>query len=751
MKCTDIVPLLSGFLLLGCATQKPLTTIADIDEATLTGVDTVIITGGMDSTATDSVALITPFERIGFLIGLAKESVKQNKFDEANAQMREAVWIIEESKDTSALIRQTQDSLYKEIVAFYTDIMPAEFLDLMPENISVQVFEIRLSRSLDSLKLSTDDSAALATMLCHNKSEYDVPMVFNDRVYRALNFYSRGRKGPVSRWLVRAHYYLPLFRQVFADSGLPQDLAYLPLIESGFNPRAYSPAHASGIWQFISSTGRRYGLRKSYWLDERRSPLQATRSAASYLKKLYGDFSDWHLALAAYNCGEGGVGRAIRRADTADYWQLRLPRETMNYVPQFIAALIIAKNPHCFDFTVDTVEPFDLDTVLIHDCVDMGEIAQALDVPAVELRKLNPHILRWCTPPDHKDVVVYLPAGSKGQFTEFYASLPPEKKVKWLRYRISAGDNLGSISRRFRVPVHAIKSMNNLRSSRIIAGKHLFVPVPANRSVPRIGKSAAPPRSPGRRVVAEPEEALVFKAKGLKPLKYKVRSGDTMYELAKLFNTSVGDICRWNNISRARSIRVGQMLTLYVTLTPNQKELLPRKPRPAPSHLVKAYYKIRRGDNLYSIARRLKVLVDDLIVWNNLDGSHPLIHPGRQLVYHQDPSLVSRQVDKIGASRSSLVDPREDFVRYRVRRGDNLYRLAKLFGCEVGTIKRINKLKGSAIIRPGDILYMPSPKSSGVKTTPAPDPEALYREDTARQTMLSAAYGIRVSAQGAVL
>lgn len=183
--------------------------------------------------------------------------------------------------------------------------------------------------------------------------------------------------------------------------GQPQDLAYLPLIESGFNPVAYSYANASGIWQFIASTGKLYGLKKSFWADERRDPIKSTQAAAMYLKKLFGDFGHWDLALAAYNCGENGLARSIARSRSNDFWTLkRIPNQTKNYVPFYLAALTIAKNPKCFGVKIpDTLAP-PPDTVVVSDCISLSDIASGLGIDPDSLKKMNPHIMRWCTPPD---------------------------------------------------------------------------------------------------------------------------------------------------------------------------------------------------------------------------------------------------------------------------------------------------------------------------------------------------------------
>ena len=307
------------------------------------------------------------------LIGLAVATAKDGQSALSHRLLTEAVDQLEGVGAGERPLRESVTSAhYERIVEAYTRLLPPAYADSASEQIVMLIFQRQLARSYDTLSIPNADSLARTFIACEQNTEYDVPIVHNERVIKALHFFSKGKKGPVGKWLNRGTYYLPLMKRMYADSGLPTDLAYLPLIESGFNPKAYSYAHASGLWQFISATGRRYGLRRSFWLDERRDPIKSTGSAISYLKELYAEFGHWYLALAAYNCGEGNVRRAIRGSGSKDFWQLRLPRETMNYVPQFIAALIVAKNPDCFGFTVEPREAFNLDTVYVSECLDLS-------------------------------------------------------------------------------------------------------------------------------------------------------------------------------------------------------------------------------------------------------------------------------------------------------------------------------------------------------------------------------------------
>lgn len=618
------------------------------------------------------------------LIGLAVAAAKDGQSALSHRLLTEAVTQLGTSGSGEQPLRESIIAdLYEEIVRTYTQLLPSEYADSASEQIAMLVFQRQLARSYDTLSIPNADSLARTFIACEQNTEYNVPIVHNERVIKALHFFSKGKKGPVGKWLDRSTYYLPMMKRMYADSGLPTDLAYLPLIESGFNPKAYSWAHASGLWQFISATGRRYGLRRSFWLDERRDPIKSTASAISYLKELHAEFGHWYLALAAYNCGEGNVRKAIRRSGTKDFWQLRLPRETMNYVPQFIAALIVAKNPSCFGFTVRPRGSFDLDTVYVSECLDLSTVAEGVDTDADALRKLNPHMLRWCTPPDADNVLLYMPSESAETFRTFVATLDESDKVRWHRYRIRRGDNLISIAHRHGISVSALKSVNGLRSNRIIAGKYLLIPLPGGRSAAKTASVKAAPAQRRR------------PASGESKIRYRVKAGDTVSELADLFGVRVTDICRWNEINNRHSLSVGTILIIH----PSGEGREASTARAAPK-TTRRTYRVTKGDNLHIIARHLGVRVNDLFAWNRKDPSHPLIHPGETLVYYAEGTAES-------TPRAAGASAARDTIVYRVSKGDNLTRLTELFSADLHAILRANGLTKSSTLYVGDVIRIP--------------------------------------------
>ncbi len=576
-----------------------------------------------------------------------------------------------------------------DIVDIYTEIMPEEYQ--VPEEIITLVNEQKMYKTLDSISF-TSDSSFMQSLLCGKSTSYNLPVVFNERVLRAAFYYHKNRRTTIDHWIPRASQYLAIIKKIITEQGLPEDLAYLPLIESGFRPKAYSHAHASGIWQFIPSTGKIYGLRNNYWLDERRDPLKSTVAAARYLKKLYGDFNDWHLALAAYNCGEGGLGRAIKRSNSRNYWDLKLPRETMNYVPLFLAALTIAKNTSCFnlDSPSDTAT-FLFDTVKISECIDLRDIAEGTGIDYDSLRKFNPHILHWCTPPDLSDVLLYLPSGYSQAFKEFHASIPDSKKVKWYRYKIQRGDNIGSIARRFKVPIEPIRSINSLKNNKIIAGKYLFIPIPVSRPNPveEINEQVVKKQTPS-------EDPLI---KNGQKFSYQVKTGDSVWKISELFGVSPDQICMWNKLSDDAGIRVGQLLTLYQSPA-NSPEKKSQKPVLSGGHVE---YRVQSGDTPSSIARKFAMSIDELILLNDLDSKKPVIYTDRILV-------VKKPVDSVSQSKPApqkrLGDNRG--MKYQVSTGETLFGIARIFSVSVQELRNLNDLSESSVIKAGDTLLIPS-------------------------------------------
>jgi membrane-bound lytic murein transglycosylase D len=383
---------------------------------------------------------------------------------------------------------------------------------------------------------------------------YDMPVEVNEAVRVYLEYFQTRMRPVFARYLIRAGRYIPEMRQIFREHGLPEDLVYVALIESGFNPYAYSRSRASGPWQFITSTGKRYGLRVDYWVDERRDVIRATNAAARYLSDLHQRFGDWLLAMAAYNAGEGQVAVALKRTGAETFWELReayaLPQETRDYVPKFMAAAIIAKNPREYGFDVDPHPPLALDQVTVHGPTDLGAVARAAEIPDEEVKALNPHLRRGLTPPDQKSFDLYLPRGRAEVFAANFPRIREEEEGQWaskartmgsgylVRHRVRRGEALSTIAQKYGARVSAIQRANKMGHRTLIRqGQVLLVPV---------GRQYAAAAQNGGR------------------LSHKVQRGDSLWKIAMRYKVSLKDLMAWNGLNSKSILRPGDKLIVRV-------------------------------------------------------------------------------------------------------------------------------------------------------------------------------------------
>ncbi|MCP4684313.1 MAG: LysM peptidoglycan-binding domain-containing protein [bacterium] len=490
---------------------------------------------------------------------------------------------------------------------------------------------------------------------------YDLPVKMNDRVKSSVIYFQTVAKEQFKKYLRRSQRYDALYRETIRKYGLPEDLVYLSLVESGFNPNAYSWARAMGLWQFISSTGRSYGLNRNWWIDERKDPVKATDAACRFLRDLYKQFGDWELAMAAYNGGPGRVSRTIKKQGTIDFWKMKLKRQTMDYVPLIYAAAIISKDPERYGF-YDIVHesPVVWDEVKIDKCLELKVVAKEIGCDVKTLKNLNPELLRNYTPPNDKKYQLKIPVGSKPKFLAAYDGMPSPKETSWVQHKIRKGETVSTIAAKYGVSQYAVFESNNLsRRSRIYAGKKLIVPVPLDREYS--SKSA--------KRDYRAENSI-----------YTIRSGDNLWDLARVFGTSVDALRRVNYIERGSRIYVGQRLKIPSSAS-RFKELNSsssgktyasnQSSAKSSSSGDTSKYKVRSGDTLWDIARKFGTTTSKLRNLNGL-GRSSRIYPG--------------QVLTVAGGGGS------EYVIYKVRRGDNLSRIAKKYRTTIARILAANHL-----------------------------------------------------------
>ncbi len=384
----------------------------------------------------------------------------------------------------------------------------------------------------------------------------DLPLMINEYVAGYINYFSTHGRGVFEGAWVRSGRYREMILRIFREEGVPQDLIYLAQAESGFKPLALSRARARGMWQFMASRGVGYGLRRSWWVDDRQDPEKATRAAARHLKDLYNQFGDWYLAMAAYNSGPGNVQQAVRRTGYADFWELYkrnvLPAETKNYVPIILAMTIMSKNPA--QYGLDAIQPdppMKYDVVKVNYPVDLRLVSECVDVPIEQMVDLNPSLLRRTTPKD-QPFDLRLPEGTKDKYEAAIAAIPVEKRVAWRYYKVQQGDTLAGVARKYRTTERAIAQANNLKPGLLAAETKLVIPVNGAGS----GK-------------------IVYSRYASH---YKTHTGDTVLTVAEDFGVPPDRLRRWNGL-KTNNLRLGRVLIVYKPLAPGEADKAPARRR----------------------------------------------------------------------------------------------------------------------------------------------------------------------------
>lgn len=399
---------------------------------------------------------------------------------------------------------------------------------------------------------------------------HDIPIPTNDRVLRYVELFQGRLREFLTEGLSRGVQYLPMIQATFRAEGLPLDLAYIPLIESAFKPSALSRAKARGVWQFMRGTALENGLKADWYLDERADPVKATQAAAKYLKTLHNMFEDWHLAMASYNGGPGRVKRALTRSRKNDFWQLTgssrwLPRETREYVPMILAAVIIAKNPAQYGFEIVPLETTPTETITAPPALDLRRVAEWAGVPMDDIQKLNPEFRRWTTPVKPGEYTIKVPLGTGERVKSGLDASAPNQLNALQFHTVRRGETLTTIARKLRVNRTDLAEANYLRTnSRVAAGARLVIPrMPSAALLARASTATTDAEKAAESIVADvlantaAVEPLVENKAAVKT--YRVRSGDTLYAIAKRTGTTVTQLKTWNKL-RTTTLKIGTRL-----------------------------------------------------------------------------------------------------------------------------------------------------------------------------------------------
>ncbi|HYM20200.1 MAG TPA: LysM peptidoglycan-binding domain-containing protein [Candidatus Kapabacteria bacterium] len=553
-------------------------------------------------------------------------------------------------------------------------------IDVLPPSSSIFAFRQKFNQEMAKM-----DYKNIPIPNPSDIAHTQVPLVVNPAVEQSIAYFmSGGGRTFMQRWLGRSGKFFPMMKQIFREVGTPEELIYLSMIESGLNPTVTSRAQAVGLWQFIDGTGALYGLRSNWWFDNKRDPVKETYAAARHLKDLYRAMGDWYLALSCYNCSMTRIKRCMAESQDTTFWGIRdcLPRETQNYVPLYIAATLIAMDPARYGFTgIQYEQPMTFDTVRVHESVDMNALGMAAGVTGFEIKDLNPELLQFSTPPpemcDASGYCLRVPAGTAQNFYKGFALLTNEQKRPWMIHTVERGETLHSIAHTYGLSSEQLASYNNLDASeRVRRGTRLRVPMSV--------------MSPGA-----------------------VASGDS----------SQVDSTKTNTVSKGLT-------------APSVTEV--KAPAPPASEAKKIFHRVRKGENLNSIASRYGVRVSDIRNWNNISYHHKLLK-GQRLAIYVERSAPARS-EKNVAEKSSR--SKKHWTNYTVKRGDTMAKIADDFGVSLASLKKWNAKSVRHGVKSGQHLKIyTSEEYADAPPDEAPAVAAKSRTHTVRpgETMTSIA------------
>jgi membrane-bound lytic murein transglycosylase D len=585
---------------------------------------------------------------------------------------------------TAVLAAQDAQDEIEELRALENEVLaPAPKADVAARNVAAQMglhsFALdNLEATLDSFALDADDlEFQLAQVTDLNafdvstvKNQYDIPVEMKPLVAQYIRFFTGPGRKWFRRWMSRSSRYIPLMQPILEARGLPRDLVYLSMIESGFNTKAESWAAAVGPWQFIPGTAKIYKLKEDYWIDERQDPIKATHAAATFLSELHHNFGHWYLAWAGYNSGGGRVRKMIKKYELNDFWVLSEKRgfaeETIHYVPKLIACALVAKNSKAFGFEPEEFVPegpFEFEEVTLTQSVDMDVLANAAQCDVSELSMLNPELKRWCTPPADEEhpYVLRIPKNKRDVFVENFAKLPPEEKLSLTIHVVKRGDTLSKIALKYHSVPEAIMRMNQLSSAKMLRlDSQLMVPVPrAKEGDVSFERQVQLAKQSGIKALRADEEVPAGPSKTKKPgtptaaavvgpklVTYKVVKGDSLWGIARKFDVHVADVREWNDsLASSRGLKVGTNLKIYPgeradvssatsvsAASPSAVAAVVKKPVADVAPVAKVETKVAAvsangmhtvstGDSLWSIARQYETTVANLKTLNNLESN----------------------------------------------------------------------------------------------------------------------------------
>ena len=588
--CVAHFSLLLALLLSGCSTTKQVSTFPEPEAPAQAA--------GPTATVADSPAVRTDRPRgDDERLQRALETLGEVRRNRTAISVERVCILLTDSTVTGSLSPARHLELLSATLKRYREMLPPSAL-VRPNSVMGRLIDAIPEGLVPHLR---DDVHYRDLYVRKLAGSADVPVDYNAEVVKTIRYFQTTARKAFKAWLSRSPLYVPMIRSALREADLPEDLVYKAMIESGFNPRAYSRARAAGIWQFVSGTARLYGLKSNTFIDERRDPEKSTSAAIRHIQHLYGLFGDWRLVIAAYNCGQGRLERIIRRSGTNDFWKLKgLPRETRRHVPRFMAALIISRDPEWFGFhdVVYQVPP-KYDVVPVSECVHLRVTAECAGTTYERMRSLNPELRSGYTPPSSRGPYrLKIPAGTGERFKARFARIPPSRKVQLAEHRVRRGETPGGIARDWGVSTRTVLEANNISNPRRLrVGTLLKIPI-----FPR-GKSSRAARNLAR-VDAAPDPDTH------RSVTHRVRRGDTLWGIGRRYGVTPRQIRAWNKVGR--HITPGDRLVIW-------RSDAPQVALANPSDLRRdGIYVVQQGDTLWDIARSFRIRVNDLKKWNRI-------------------------------------------------------------------------------------------------------------------------------------